>query len=135
MSPVKSISSFDENEAANFFSNLAKQSMLEERPTQPQQLHLYSNLTLCADQSTVLNNASMPQQNASIIWSYDDSFNWNIGETQSSSPLEEQPSQTEETVTDEILNGISDQPLEISDSEASEIWTIMQNSEDLGDGI
>jgi hypothetical protein len=44
-------------------------------------------------------------------------------------------SQEEEAVTDEILNGISDQPLEISDSDANAIWTSMQNSEDLSDAV
>ncbi|KAI6187129.1 BZIP domain-containing protein [Aphelenchoides besseyi] len=65
-SPSKSnISNFDEKEAADFFSNLAKQSLLEEMNSvnvEPQpQLQTYSNLTLCADQSALVNNVSMIQ--------------------------------------------------------------------------
>ncbi|KAI6218701.1 BZIP domain-containing protein [Aphelenchoides fujianensis] len=62
-SNITSFSNFDESEAADFFSNLAKQSLLEEAAiasaNQPPAFQPYSNFTLCADQSGLLNNASL----------------------------------------------------------------------------
>ncbi|KAI6175879.1 BZIP domain-containing protein [Aphelenchoides bicaudatus] len=138
MSPAKSnISSFDENEAASFFSNLAKQSMMEENRQQrqmqaPQQLPTYSNLTLCTDQSGVLNNVSLAQQaNLPGVYANDTFFMTNP----TGNGIRGSAAQQEPTLADDILNGIADQPLEISETEATALWSNMQNSDVLNDAV
>jgi hypothetical protein len=103
--------------------------MEESRPIVPQQLPTYSNLTLCTDQSNVINNVSLAHEaNLPGVWANDTFFMSN----QSENGIRGSSVNEESSVSDDLFE--VDHPLEISESEASAIWSSMQNSDDLNDG-
>jgi hypothetical protein len=92
------------------------------QPNVQQPLQTYSNLTLCDDQSGVVNNVSLVQQEPST-WTNDSLFASTSGGIRGS----------EGNSRDDLLDCITERPLEITDSEADAILNSFQTS-DLEDG-